>query len=162
MFSGKTMTKLLKILPFALLLAACQPGAPAKSALEPLQVASSDGTHAFQVEIADDDQEREMGLMNRDTLAERQGMLFLFPDARERAFWMKNTHIPLDIIYISKSGEVISIQKNTLPMNETPLHSFGPAVAVLEINGGQADVLGIKQGDRITHRFFEGKGPMPQ
>ncbi|MCA1934716.1 MAG: DUF192 domain-containing protein [Asticcacaulis sp.] len=142
-----------------MILAACQPKPPEREAL---QVLSGGITHAFQVEIADDEQERETGLMNRDKLPTGQGMLFLFPDARERAFWMKNTHIPLDILYISKSGEVISIQKNTMPMNETPLHSFGPAAAVLEINGGQADALGIKPGDRITHRFFEGKGPMPQ
>ncbi len=159
MSSGNFMIKHTKWLPLFLLLAACQPKPPEREAL---QVLSGGTTHAFQVEIADDEQERETGLMNRDSLPAGQGMLFLFPDARERAFWMKNTHIPLDIIYISKSGEVISIQKNTMPMNETPLHSFGPAAAVLEINGGQADVLGIKPGDRITHRFFEGKGPMPQ
>ncbi|ADU14465.1 protein of unknown function DUF192 [Asticcacaulis excentricus CB 48] len=153
------MIKHAKWLPLFLLLAACQPKPPEREAL---QVLSAGTSHAFQVEIADDEQERETGLMNRDNLPTGQGMLFLFPDARERAFWMKNTHIPLDIIYISKSGEVISIQKNTMPMNETPLHSFGPAAAVLEINGGKADVLGIKPGDRITHRFFEGKGPMPQ
>lgn len=153
------MIKKVKWLPLFLILAACQPKPPEREAL---QVLSGGITHAFQVEIADDEQERETGLMNRDKLPTGQGMLFLFPDARERAFWMKNTHIPLDIIYISKSGEVISIQKNTMPMNETPLHSFGPAAAVLEINGGQADALGIKPGDRITHRFFEGKGPMPQ
>jgi hypothetical protein len=153
------MIKNVKWLPLFLILAACQPKPPEREAL---QVLSGGITHAFQVEIADDEQERETGLMNRDKLPTGQGMLFLFPDARERAFWMKNTHIPLDIIYISKSGEVISIQKNTMPMNETPLHSFGPAAAVLEINGGQADALGIKPGDRITHRFFEGKGPMPQ
>lgn len=153
------MIKNVKWLPLFLILAACQPKPPEREAL---QVLSGGITHAFQVEIADDEQERETGLMNRDKLPTGQGMLFLFPDARERAFWMKNTHIPLDILYISKSGEVISIQKNTMPMNETPLHSFGPAAAVLEINGGQADALGIKPGDRITHRFFEGKGPMPQ
>lgn len=153
------MIKKVKWLPLFLVLAACQPKPPEREAL---QVLSGGATHAFQVEIADDEQERETGLMNRDNLPSEQGMLFLFPDARERAFWMKNTHIPLDILYISKSGEVISIQKNTMPMNETPLHSFGPAAAVLEINGGQADALGIKPGDRITHRFFEGKGPMPQ
>lgn len=159
MSSGNLMIKRRKWLPLFLILAACQPKPPEREAL---QVLSSGATHAFQVEIADNEQERETGLMNRDNLPVGQGMLFLFPDARERAFWMKNTHIPLDIIYISKSGEVISIQKETMPMNETPLHSFGPAAAVLEINGGQADALGIKPGDRITHRFFEGKGPMPQ
>ncbi len=159
MFFGNPMIKKVKWLPLFVVLAACQPKPPEREAL---QVLSGGATHAFQVEIADDEPERETGLMNRDNLPAGQGMLFLFPDARERAFWMKNTHIPLDIIYISKSGEVISIQKNTMPMNETPLHSFGPAAAVLEINGGQADALGIKPGDRITHRFFEGKGPMPQ
>lgn len=159
MFFGNPMIKNVKWLPLFVVLAACQPKPPEREAL---QILSGGVTHAFQVEIADDEPERETGLMNRDNLPAGQGMLFLFPDARERAFWMKNTHIPLDIIYISKSGEVISIQKNTMPMNETPLHSFGPAAAVLEINGGQADALGIKPGDRITHRFFEGKGPMPQ
>jgi len=130
-----------------------------KSELETVKVISGGTDHAFQVEIADDDAEREKGLMYRDAMADDHGMLFLFPDARERAFWMKNTHIPLDIIYISQSGSVISIQKNAVPMTQTPLKSYGAAAAVLEVNGGLTDRLGIRAGDRISHPFFEGKGP---
>ncbi|MFT3998356.1 MAG: DUF192 domain-containing protein [Asticcacaulis sp.] len=136
----------------SLALFACAPAST--PAPESVSVTTKQGVHAFQVEIADDDQERETGLMNRDSLAEDRGMLFLFPDVRERAFWMKNTHIPLDIIYLSKSGEVVSIQKNTIPMNETPLQSYGPAAAVLEINAGLSDRLGIVPGDKVSHVFF--------
>jgi len=154
MRSNRFVTRL--VLFLGLSLTACtQPDV--KAAPETVTVTASGVSHTFSVEIADDEAEREKGLMYRDRMAEDHGMLFLFPDVRERAFWMKNTHIPLDIIYISRSGEVISIQKNATPMNETPLNSYGAAAAVLEINGGLADRLGIRAGDQIAHPFFEGK-----
>ncbi|WP_140985095.1 DUF192 domain-containing protein [Asticcacaulis tiandongensis] len=148
----------------ALPVSACaQTSAPvAKVALEPVRVVTADGVRDFKVEIADDEYERAKGLMYRESMPADHGMLFLFPDMAERSFWMHNTPLPLDIIYISSSAQVVSIQRNAIPYDRTPLPSFGAAVAVLEINGGLSDQLGIKPGDRIEHRFFEGKGPKPQ
>ncbi|MFT4091862.1 MAG: DUF192 domain-containing protein [Asticcacaulis sp.] len=146
-------------------LASCaQTSAPvtAEAALEPVRVVTATQTHAFKVEIADDEFERAKGLMYRESMAADQGMLFLFPDVSERSFWMHNTPLYLDIIYISPTGHVVSIQKNAIPYDKTLLKSYGEAVAVLEINGGLSDQLGIKAGDRVEHRFFEGKGPKPQ
>jgi uncharacterized membrane protein (UPF0127 family) len=124
------------------------------SALEPLTVKTPTAVHEFRVEIADDFSEREQGLMYRKNLPETQGMLFEFPDVAERAFWMKNTVVPLDIIYISPQGRIVSIQKQAQPFDETPLPSFAPAKGVLEIQGGLADKLGIKVGHQIIHPFF--------
>ncbi|MBX7247790.1 MAG: DUF192 domain-containing protein [Caulobacteraceae bacterium] len=124
------------------------------SPLEDLTVVTSGGRHAFKVEIADDEAEREHGLMNRPSMPRDHGMLFEFQDNRERSFWMRNTYIPLDIIYIDRSGRIISIQANAVPFNETPLPSYGPATGVLEINGGLAAELGIREGDTVRHPFF--------
>lgn len=145
--------------------AACaQTSAPvaAEVAFESVRVITTNGPHDFKVEIADDDYERARGLMYREAMAADHGMLFLFPNVAERSFWMHNTPLPLDIIYISPTAQVVSIQKNAIPYDRTPLRSYGEAVAVLEINGGLSDQLGIKPGDRIEHRFFAGKGPKPQ
>ncbi|MDC7681777.1 DUF192 domain-containing protein [Asticcacaulis sp. BYS171W] len=142
------------VLAVGLLISACAP-APASGKLEEVSVISAGATHRFRVEIADDDVEREKGLMNRAELKADHGMLFLFPSAAERTFWMHNTLIPLDIIYITPQGEVLSIQKNAVRMNDTPLPSYGAANVVLEIQGGLSDKLGIKPGDRIEHPVFE-------
>jgi uncharacterized membrane protein (UPF0127 family) len=108
----------------------------------------------FSVEIADDDATRAQGLMFRDEMADDHGMLFIFPDQRMRSFWMKNTRIPLDIIYIDRDFEVVSISADTPPCRSRnrrcPSYpSEGPAQYVLEINGGLAAEYGIEPGDRI-------------
>jgi uncharacterized membrane protein (UPF0127 family) len=109
----------------------------------------------FQVEIADSEPERQQGLMWRGSMAADRGMLFLW-DGREaeQAFWMRNTFIPLDIIYLRADGRVHSIARNTVPMSEAPVPSNGPVAAVLEINGGLAERLGISPGDQVRHRAF--------
>jgi hypothetical protein len=131
--------------------------APARPALQTLAVQTAQGPHDFRVEIADTEAEREYGLMNRDSLPADHGMLFEFPDNTDRAFWMKNTRIPLDILFIGADGRIVSIQKNARPYDETPLPSYGDATGVLEINGGLSDKLGIKPGDRVRHPFFAGR-----
>ncbi|WP_220338315.1 DUF192 domain-containing protein [Wenzhouxiangella sediminis] len=108
----------------------------------------------FSVEIADDDATRAQGLMFRDEMADDHGMLFIFPDQRPRSFWMKNTRIALDIIYIDRDFEVVSISADTPPCRSRnrrcPSYpSEGPAQYVLEINGGLAAKYGIEPGDRI-------------
>ncbi|NJC42329.1 hypothetical protein GGQ87_002624 [Brevundimonas alba] len=122
--------------------------------MEALTVVTSTGEHDFLVEIADDDMERQRGLMHREPLADDRGMLFEFPDVAERGFWMHNTPSPLDIIYIDSYGRIVSIAKNATPNSDAVLPSNGPAAGVLEIRGGRADQIGAKPGDRIRHPFF--------
>lgn len=132
--------------------AGTEPGAI--SPLEDLQVVTRTGTHSFKVEIADDEAERQTGLMNRPSMGPDRGMLFEFEDERDRAFWMHNTYIPLDIIYIDSAGKIVSIAANATPFSETPIPSMGAAKGVLELNGGRAEALGIQAGDTVRHPFF--------
>lgn len=107
----------------------------------------------FQVEIAADDQSRAMGMMFRDELAEDRGMFFLFRREAPRSFWMMNTRIPLDIIYLDRDLRVVSIVANARPCRRSPCPSYpsrGPAQFVLEINAGQAEALGLAPGDQLT------------
>ena len=122
--------------------------------LEPLTVVTSTGSHDFMVEIADDDAERQRGLMFRPPLADDRGMLFQFPASGEQAFWMKNTPSSLDIIYIAPDGRIVSIAKYTTPQSETTYPSRGAANGVLELNAGRADAIGAKPGDIVKHSFF--------
>jgi uncharacterized protein len=121
---------------------------------ETLSIRTARGTAHFKVEVADSFKEREQGLMCRSGLKDDYGMLFQFPNAADRAFWMKNTISALDIIYISVDGRIVSIQKNAKPLDTTPLPSNGPASGVLEIRAGLSDQLGLKPGDRVEHPFF--------
>ena len=89
--------------------------------------------------------------MYRRVMAEDAGMLFVFNDDRPRAFWMKNTYIPLDIIYISGNGEIVSIAKDTKPLDETSVPSYLPARFALELNAGLTDKLDIEEGDFLCH-----------
>jgi len=121
---------------------------------EPLWIETVAGRIDYRVEIADDDAERQHGLMFRTSMPDGHGMLFIFPQARPQAFWMRNTYMPLDIIYIGADGRIVSIQANARPFDETALPSEGPAIGVLEIYGGKAAQQGIKPGDRVHHRMF--------
>ena len=134
-------------------LRACKGQAEIKP-LEVLQVRTDRGVESFQVEIADTWREREYGLMCRRALGPNRGMLFVFPVAEPQAFWMRNTLIALDIIYVAPDGRVVSITRNAKPLDETPLPSSGPASAVLELAGGRAAEIGLLPGDRIFHRIF--------
>lgn len=123
--------------------------------LEPLEVVTATGSHVFQVEIAADDQAREIGLMNRRYVAIDHGMLFQFDAEAPQTFWMKNTYIPLDMIFLSRTGVVTRIAANVEPLSERIIPSGGPAAAVLELNGGVAASIRLKPGDRIIHPFFK-------
>ena len=101
------------------------------------------------IEIADNDYEIQTGLMYRTNLQTNQGMLFIFPDSDYRSFYMKNTKIPLDIIYINEAQRIISFQKNAKPFDETSLPSAAPAKYVLEINAGLSDEWQLEVGDTI-------------
>ena len=105
---------------------------------------------SIDIEVADDEYQTQTGLMYRNSMEDHQGMLFIFPDERPRSFYMKNTRIPLDIIYIGTDLNIVSIQKNAKPYDETSLPSNAPAQYVLEINGGLSDVWQLEAGNRIT------------
>jgi uncharacterized membrane protein (UPF0127 family) len=111
------------------------------------------GQH-FAIEIAADDASRERGLMFRDAMPADHGMLFLFEHPMMQTFWMKNTHIPLDILYFDQNYKLVSMQQRVPPCrsagNDCPVYpSSGPAQYVLELNAGVADNLGVKEGDEL-------------
>ncbi|MFW5815586.1 MAG: DUF192 domain-containing protein [Wenzhouxiangella sp.] len=107
----------------------------------------------FWVEVAADDSSRAMGLMFRDELADDRGMFFLFRREAPRSFWMMNTRIPLDIIYLDRELRVVSIVANARPCRRSPCPSYpsrGPAQFVLELNAGRAAALGLEPGDQLV------------
>ena len=110
------------------------------------------------MEIADTPQKRSFGLMYRRDLPESHGMLFLFPREERLSFWMKNTPLPLDIIFINAAHTIVSIAPNTTPFSEKPLPSDGPAQFVLEVNGGFCQRHGVTVSDRVE---FSGALPSP-
>ena len=126
----------------------------AKPPLEALEIATAKGPARFQVEIADTPASRERGLMFRKSVAPGYGMLFDFREERPVAFWMKNTLVPLDMIFIQADGRILSIARNTTPHSLEPVPSGGPIRGVLEIAGGRAAQLGILPGDKVRHRIF--------
>lgn len=122
--------------------------------LETVEIATSRGRARFQVEIAATRAEQARGLMFRKSLAPDRGMLFVYRRPQPAAYWMKNTLIPLDIIFIQPDGRILSIARNARPHDETPLSSGGLVLGVLEIAGGRAAQLGVLPGDRVAHRIF--------
>jgi len=106
----------------------------------------------IDVEIADNDQEREIGLMGRNELGELQGMLFIFDAEHIASFWMKNTVLPLDMIFVNKDGVIVTIHKYTTPFSEQAYRATAPTMFVIEVNAGFTDKYGIKIGDRIEWR----------
>jgi len=132
-------------------------GCLAASELQPLEIASKSGVHVFAVELASTPQEQATGLMFRRELPEGRGMLFDFHRDQPTSFWMKNTYIPLDMIFIRGDGRILRIAENTVPLSETLIPSGGPVRAGLEVIAGTAKRLGIAPGDRVGHPIFEGR-----
>lgn len=146
--------------------AACSPqapgsaaeAAPSQAALHPvsglplvtLKVKTAAGAHAFRVEMARTAQEQAKGLMFRTEMGADEGMIFPMDPPRHAAFWMRNTVIPLDIIFIGPDHRILNIAANATPYDETPLPSKGLCSGVLELNGGRAAQLGIKPGDKVS------------
>ncbi len=112
------------------------------------------GAHRFTVEVATTPQEQETGLMNRDHLAPDAGMLFVFPSEQYASMWMKNTLIPLDMLFIDTHGAIVFIAKNTVPESLDIISADRPVKAVLELAGGTCDKQGITIGDRVSHALF--------
>lgn len=120
-----------------------------------VDTAAGDTIKTIDIEIADDEEERMYGMMYRKSMDPNTGMLFLMGEERMQSFWMKNTYVPLDIIYLNNKLEVVSVQKNAEPLNERSLPSEGPASYVLEVTGGFTDQFGIEKGTKIVYETAE-------
>ncbi len=118
-------------------------------------ISSATGEHQFQVELADDNEERRVGLMYRAELATGTGMLFDFGDPQPISMWMKNTLIPLDMAFIDGKGVIRRIAANTTPRSLESIASGAHVTAVLEVNGGAFERLGVKAGDTVKHPIFK-------
>jgi len=119
-----------------------------------LEIRTSTGPKEFQVELAITDKQHSQGLMYRRTLAPRAGMLFDYGSLRRIRMWMKNTLIPLDMIFIGQGGKITHIVERTIPLSQVVIASKGLVRAVLEVNSGTASRLGIKIGDTVHHSIF--------
>ena len=119
-----------------------------------LAIATAGGAQQFAVELAVTSEQRAQGLMYRERLPADAGMLFLYPAARQIAMWMKNTLIPLDMLFIGDDGRILHIAERAIPGSTATISSMQPARAVLELNGGTAARLKIQVGDRVLYRTF--------
>ena len=138
----------------ALLAAASVEARPRALKVQDLDVVTARGVFHFKVEVADTDATREKGLMFRKTLAADRGMLFDFKTAKPVAFWMKNTLIPLDMLFVAQDGHVISIARDAVPLSTTPIPAGGDTLGVLEVRGGRAAEIGAEPGDHVRGRIF--------
>ncbi|HMB76936.1 MAG TPA: DUF192 domain-containing protein, partial [Kiloniellaceae bacterium] len=123
--------------------------------VEPLTLELADGSrHDFQVEMAETRAQQVQGLMFRRNMDQFAGMLFVYDREAERTMWMKNTYIPLDMLFIDKNGIVVSYRERAVPGSLATIASGAPAMAVLELNSGMIARLGIRPGDRVLQRIF--------
>jgi uncharacterized protein len=122
---------------------------------EPLSITSASGKHEFQVEVMRTDEEQQRGMMYRRSLADDKGMLFPFPNERVATFWMQNTYVSLDMIFIKSDGSIQRIEKRAEPLSPRTISSGAPVLAVLEVIGGLSDKLGIKPGDKVSYPTFK-------
>ena len=144
----------LLVLVFPFSLSAFAAGA---QTLDKLEIITASGIHEFSVELASNDAEREKGLMYRRFMPPDRGMLFDFKREEPVMFWMKNTYIPLDMIFISRAGVVTNIAANAEPLSERLIPSGGPCYGVLELNGGAAASISVRPGDKVRHPIFAPK-----
>ena len=122
-----------------------------------LTIQTKDSEYIFNIEIAVTEKERSRGLMYRKELKQTEGMLFLYPEKQIIKMWMKNTLIPLDMIFTNNNGKIIDIFKMTIPKDLTPIGPDVKLKGVLEINGGLTSYLNINKGDFIIHPSLNGK-----
>ena len=145
--------RLVVIVSLFLMYNLCEVSASVKSELS--IITSNGSKHNFLVEVAKTEEEKKIGLMFRKTLAKNAGMLFLYKREALRLMWMKNTFIPLDILFIDKNGVIKRVVKRTIPHSLATISSRQSVLAVLELRGGITSSLEIKKGDRIEHPAFE-------
>ncbi|MBV7257543.1 DUF192 domain-containing protein [Pacificimonas sp. WHA3] len=136
--------------------AACAPAEDTSAAttakVVDVSIETASGPQAYRAEVARTPEEQARGLMFRQDMAQNAGMLFPYDPPRPAAFWMKNTYIPLDIIFIAPDGTIESIHADTLPLTTSSYASRGAVKAVLELNGGEAARIGAKPGDRVVYQ----------
>ena len=125
--------------------------------VEPLEIITAGGARKLEVELMRSPDEQARGLMFRQSMPDEHGMLFDFGIDRPVAMWMKNTYIPLDMVFIKADGMIHRIEERTEPLSERTINSGTPVRAVLEINAGTARKLGMKAGDTIIHSMFPAK-----
>lgn len=138
-----------------LIIAGCLPASDAEKGLEDLIIRTAEGKEiAYQVEIANTDESRRLGLMYREFMPENQGMVLAFDTPRDASIWMKNTYIALDLIYIDKDGKIAYLHKDAIPHDTTSIRSGRQIKAVLEVNANQIEKQGLKIGDLVIHPIF--------
>ena len=123
--------------------------------LETVKLITARGTHTIDVEVTETPAEKAQGLMFRTRLADTGGMLFFYDTPQEITMWMRNTYIPLDMVFIRADGVVHRIEARTEPLSENIVASKGDVTACLELAGGAAERLGLKPGDKVEHHFFK-------
>jgi uncharacterized protein len=135
---------------------AFQTGLTQAATVQPLEIVTRSGVQVFSVEMATTADEKTTGLMYRKELADGKGMLFDFSPEQQVSMWMKNTYIPLDMIFIRADGRILRIAENTEPLSTKIIPSGGLAKGVLEVIAGTAKKYGIQPGDRVAHPLFNG------
>jgi uncharacterized protein len=150
-FAGRLMASLAA---FAVLVTLCANPAAKAASIQPLEIVTKSGVQVFSVEMATTEEEKTQGLMYRKELPDGKGMLFDFSPEQQISMWMKNTYIPLDMIFIRADGRILRIAENTEPMSTKIISSGGLARGVLEVIAGTAQKYGIQPGDRVAHPLF--------
>lgn len=150
------MRPLFTLLGLLLLLSPAASAAPHRLRSETVVIATHGGPRSFKMEIAANDASRETGLMRRTHLARDAGMLFDFGKPLMAAFWMKDTPLPLDILFVRADGTISTVAANAVPFSTAEIVSAEPIRVVIEINGGLARTLGIMPGDRVRAPVFSG------
>jgi uncharacterized protein len=134
--------------------AALAQGVPGQGVTEPLAIDTRGGRQAFAVEVMRNDEDRSRGLMFRRTMAPDHGMLFDFERVQPVTMWMRNTYLPLDMVFIRADGTIARVAADTEPLSDRTIPSGEPVLAVLELNAGTTARLGIRPGDRVEHPLF--------
>ena len=122
---------------------------PAPLEIVTVRIQTGKKVHSYKAEVARTPDQQSRGLMHRKTMARDAGMIFLFPEPRMASFWMANTYLPLDIIFISPEGRVVNVGEG-VPLSTATVESTGPASTVLELNRGEAARIGLRPGDKVT------------
>jgi uncharacterized membrane protein (UPF0127 family) len=143
-----------------ILMGAATASAHSSCQTENISVRGDWGSAKFSIEVADDFAERAQGLMHRQSMPTLAGMLFIYENPGNLTFWMRNTLIPLDMIFIKPDGTVAHVHENAIPLDETPIPGGEGNLAVLEINGGLSRRLGIEVGDHVQHLAFSDQNPV--
>lgn len=148
---------LLRSIAFALfaILAMADAGFAASASEGHLEIRTATGSHGFDIEVMRSEAELEKGLMFRRQMDADKGMLFDFGAPQQVSMWMKNTYLPLDMVFIARNGAVVAVKQNAEPMSEAIISSGRPVTGVLELNAGTAKRIGLKVGDEVRHPMFK-------